>query len=145
MEMMDSGIRDYLGTDITTKFIYTFREWIVANTSGIVILQIRDRERLKNKKKQINKRIIDEEKENIEDSKSGGEKRREGEGGRQLIYMKECLDVPLDVVTIQLTNDKHKKVALSWHLIEKEKNHILHSIKSNSNQIEIAKFKALID
>jgi len=145
MEMMDSGIRDYLGTDITTKFIYTFREWIAANTSGVVILQIRDRERLKTKEKQIHKSILDAATAPIEDINRFWSNMRDLDRDKQLIYMKEWLDVPLDVVTIQLTNDKHKKVALSWHLIEKEKNHILHSIKSNYNQIEIEKFKVLID
>ncbi len=42
MEIMDAGISDNFGVGDATRFIYTFRKWIQENTSGIVILSIRD-------------------------------------------------------------------------------------------------------
>ncbi|RAI98736.1 patatin-like phospholipase [Chitinophaga skermanii] len=42
IDVMDAGIRDNFGQETTLRFIYTFREWINENTSGIIYIQIRD-------------------------------------------------------------------------------------------------------
>jgi len=43
IDVMDAGLRDNYGQEITLRFIHVFRDWIKQNTSGVVILQIRDR------------------------------------------------------------------------------------------------------
>jgi len=43
IDVMDAGIRDNFGTETSLRFIDNFKEWISENTSGVVILQIRDR------------------------------------------------------------------------------------------------------
>ncbi len=43
IEVMDAGIRDNFGQETALRFIDNFKEWIAANTSGVVILQLRDR------------------------------------------------------------------------------------------------------
>lgn len=45
VEVLDAGIRDNYGMSNTLNFIYFFREWLLRNTSGIVLLQIRDQEK----------------------------------------------------------------------------------------------------
>lgn len=42
MEIMDAGLSDNFGVSDAARFIYVFRDWIQANTSGIVIVSIRD-------------------------------------------------------------------------------------------------------
>ena len=42
IEIMDAGLSDNFGVSDAVRFIYTFREWIDKNTSGVVILSIRD-------------------------------------------------------------------------------------------------------
>ncbi|MEO6734278.1 MAG: hypothetical protein ABIN01_23860 [Ferruginibacter sp.] len=43
IDVMDAGIRDNYGQETTLRFIDNFKEWLKANTCGVVILQIRDR------------------------------------------------------------------------------------------------------
>ena len=43
IDVMDAGLRDNYGEETTLRFLETFEEWIAANTSGVVIMQIRDR------------------------------------------------------------------------------------------------------
>jgi Patatin-like phospholipase. len=43
IDVMDAGIRDNYGQETTLRFIDNFKDWLTQNTSGIVILQIRDR------------------------------------------------------------------------------------------------------
>lgn len=42
VDVMDAGIRDNFGQETSLRFLYTFREWINENTSGVVYMQIRD-------------------------------------------------------------------------------------------------------
>ena len=43
IDVMDAGLRDNFGQETTLRFIENFRDWIKENTSGVVILQMRDR------------------------------------------------------------------------------------------------------
>ncbi|NII24664.1 patatin-like phospholipase family protein [Pseudoflavitalea sp. X16] len=43
IDVMDAGLRDNYGLETTIRFLQVFRHWIRENTSGVVLLQIRDR------------------------------------------------------------------------------------------------------
>ena len=43
IEVMDAGVRDNFGQETALRFIDNFKEWLAANTSGVVLLQLRDR------------------------------------------------------------------------------------------------------
>jgi len=43
IDVMDAGFRDNFGEMNAIRFLNAFREWVQANTSGVVLLQIRDR------------------------------------------------------------------------------------------------------
>lgn len=43
IDVMDAGIKDNFGQETSLRFINHFRDWIVSNTSGVIVLQIRDR------------------------------------------------------------------------------------------------------
>ena len=42
MNVMDAGLRDNFGTEIASRWLYVFRDWINANTREVIWLQIRD-------------------------------------------------------------------------------------------------------
>lgn len=43
IDVMDAGLRDNYGPETAIRFMQVFRKWIKENTSGVVLLQIRDR------------------------------------------------------------------------------------------------------
>lgn len=43
IDVMDAGLRDNFGQETTLRFIDNFKDWIKANTGGVLLLQIRDR------------------------------------------------------------------------------------------------------
>ena len=45
VDVMDAGLRDNFGQETTLRFIDNFKDWIAQNTSGVIILQIRDRQK----------------------------------------------------------------------------------------------------
>ncbi|HYF32316.1 MAG TPA: hypothetical protein VD993_14430 [Chitinophagaceae bacterium] len=43
IDVMDSGFRDNFGQETSARFLHVFRDWIQANTSALIVIQIRDR------------------------------------------------------------------------------------------------------
>lgn len=43
IDVMDAGFRDNYGQETAARFLMVFREWILQNTSAVVVVQIRDR------------------------------------------------------------------------------------------------------
>jgi hypothetical protein len=43
VDVMDAGIRDNFGQESMMRFLQVFRDWLKTNTSGVVLIQIRDR------------------------------------------------------------------------------------------------------
>ncbi|MEO7119755.1 MAG: hypothetical protein ABIY62_01585 [Ginsengibacter sp.] len=41
IDVMDAGLRDNYGQETSLRFLYVFKDWIRANTSGVLIIQIR--------------------------------------------------------------------------------------------------------
>ena len=44
IDVMDAGLRDNFGQESTLRFLEVFKDWIRANTSKVILIQIRDRE-----------------------------------------------------------------------------------------------------
>lgn len=53
MQIMDAGISDNFGVEAAARFLYVFKDWIQKNTSGVILVSIRDTQ----KNKPIEKRI----------------------------------------------------------------------------------------
>jgi hypothetical protein len=51
MEIMDAGVIDNFGVSDAMRFLYVFREWIAENTSGVIVICVRDAQ----KEKEIDK------------------------------------------------------------------------------------------
>src|SRR4030095_6822812 len=43
VDVMDAGLRDNFGQETAVRFMHVFHDWIKENTSGVVLIQIRDR------------------------------------------------------------------------------------------------------
>ena len=43
IDVMDAGLRDNFGQEATLRFLDNFKNWVEENTSGVLIIQIRDR------------------------------------------------------------------------------------------------------
>ena len=43
IDVMDAGLRDNFGQELSLRFVQVFKDWLKANTSKVVLIQIRDR------------------------------------------------------------------------------------------------------
>ncbi|GHB34033.1 patatin-like phospholipase family protein [Mongoliitalea lutea] len=58
METMDAGLSDNFGVQDALKFMHIFRDWITKNTSGVILVTIRDSEKFTEIKEKPNPRFL---------------------------------------------------------------------------------------
>ena len=144
IELLDAGMRDNFGLELTLKFMHTFRNWITTNTNGVVIIQIRDkfkespiddnpqRDILGNSLMPIG--ILYDNLFAIQDYNQN----------QQLQYASLWFDQKVEIIDLVMNRNSTKNVSLSWHLTNKEKRQILGSINLQANQQAIARLKTLL-
>lgn len=146
IDVMDAGMRDNYGLEITLNFIYQFQQWIETNTSGVVIIQIRgnghkefpvDENEIPSMFGSLTRPInmLYGNMFNIQDFSQN-----------QLVqYASAWFKGKIDFVDFQLQNKVPDNISLSWHLTEKEKKRIRESIKLPENQEAIVHLKKLLE
>jgi hypothetical protein len=151
---MDAGFRDNYGTSLAVRFVKIFSKWIEANTSGVVILQIRgclssnDLEKTRSKSKDV-----------IDHTKSYFDKLLNPMGtiskftelqiydqNDLLTHLSEILGKDkLDIVNLQyLPSNPNELASISFHLTKRERMEIRQSIYHAQNQKALRKLAKLL-
>ena len=134
MQLIDAGVRDNEGLELALRYLYTFRDWIAQNTSGVHIIQIKA-----NRVDQIPiESKIPSRLESLVRPISGVVK----SFSNLQIYNKsllmdwsgDLLGFPLKLSRFSLMREK-ENLSLSWHLTEQEKEEI-HKALSRPDNLE---------
>lgn len=120
LEVMDAGIRDNFGYINSLQFLYTFREWIEKNTSGVILLQIRDTYKEPEVEDNSVKTIIEKLLAPMRNLSGNFLIMQDYSYDRELLFAKAWFKGPLDFVLFEMPETKDR-VSLSWHLTETEK------------------------
>lgn len=133
IQVMDAGIRDNYGTKSTIRYIEAVENWLAENTSGVVIVEIRDIQKdydMANEEKlSLSTRFM----RPIGNFYGNYHHAQEYNS----IEMFESIDgdkVPIDLVTFVLRKDPSEMISLSWHLTQREKNDIKRIFNNDYNQ-----------
>jgi hypothetical protein len=144
LEIMDAGLRDNYGLETTLRFIKTFNDWIAENTSGVVIIQIRD----KHKNIPIDEnpsQTLGQALTRPMNSFYGNLFQVQDYNQNQQIQMADLwCKSQLDIIDFELRNQPDDRISLSWHLTNKEKKKVFASIFLPENQAGIRKLEALL-
>lgn len=145
VHLMDAGIRDNFGGKITCHFINNYKNWIETNTSGVIIVEIRDTKRILNDEEinqisLLDKLILPLSNLNINFT-------RHQDYDIELLYrlLKDGMNTPIDIVSFNLTLEKKDRVSLSWRLTEREKRKVKSALYQNENQEAFKKIKKLLE
>ncbi len=144
IEIMDAGLRDNYGLETSLRFIKTFNDWIEQNTSGVVIIQIRD----KHKNDQIDDnpsttlmqaltRPMGSFYGNLFDVQDYNQ-------NQQIITADLWCKSKIEIIDLQLRNNSKDHISLSWHLTNKEKRKVLASLDLPENQTAIRRIVELL-
>jgi len=133
VDVMDAGLRDNYGQEITLRFLHVFNEWIKVNTSGVIYIQIRDR-----KKGEWNEDLTEP---SIGDILYKPVTTLQYNFYKVQDYMQESMasystfSIPINRFTFIYQPKENKKgAALSFHLTAREKKDIAHAVFSEANQ-----------
>lgn len=143
IEVMDAGIRDNYGLKNTLKFMYVFREWIKDNTSGVVIIQVRDT--YKNFKMEDNsvKTFFQKLTTPFKNLSGNFIIMQDYENDVLYEYAKTAYNGPLDFISFQMP-EMEDKISLSWHLTRREKNFIKDVATNYQNTQALRKLESLL-
>jgi len=154
MEIMDAGITDNFGISDALRFLYAYKDWIAENTSGIILLSIRD------SKKEIaitprdNLSLLDKISTPVQSIYSNYAKMQSITNDSKIEYASTWFNNHIDVINLQYIptydpkfqkpDDVHR-AALSWRLTGKEKKSVIFSINGKSNQAALRRLSKLLE
>lgn len=144
MNIMDAGLRDNFGIENSMRYIATFKDWITANCSELIFIQIRDTKQHDPYPSSGSSAITSR----ITDPVFAIQNKW---GAFQTFHQSYLLDYVFDAfpdhqfrkITLQyIPQDKGKTAALNFHLTGNEKTDLYQSVNNPDNQ---AAFKELAD
>ncbi|MBP7513668.1 MAG: patatin-like phospholipase family protein [Flavobacteriales bacterium] len=143
MRVMDAGVRDNYGYRTTAMFLFTFREWIARNTSGVVILQMRDKQR-ELEVKPVNSSLVGRLLDPVGSVYDNFVKSQDQDYDLMMKQAEAWCAFPVDLVDLSLRHDDDDEISLSWHLTAIEKRQVLQTISSPDNQTAFARLRELV-
>lgn len=144
IDVVDAGGRDNYGVETSLKFIYAFREWISQNTSGVIIIQIRDRRKQKADEVTANPTLIQSITAPAQSLYDNLFSVQDLNQNALLNYAGLWFNGKIDVIDFELRNERPDKISLSWHLTKKEKKKVVESIHLPENQLAFRRLQVLL-
>jgi hypothetical protein len=146
INIMDAGLRDNFGTEVSVRYAHTFRHWLRAHTSGVVFLHIRDTRRYEPS-------TID-----AENTMSGMlfdplfaiQKKWSSFQTFQQSYFDDWIqtqgtDRLFTSITLQyIPQEQDKSASLNFHLTQREKDDLMQSVFNADNQEAFETLKTLL-
>ncbi len=135
IDVMDAGLRDNYGEETSLRFLTSFEDWIKENTSGVLIIQIRDRTAGGWEAPYLSDDISDHVTKPFFLLQHNWFKMMEYFQNEMLSYYSTKSGNKIYKIAFQYAADKEEnKAALNFHLTKREEKDIVVSIRSSSNQ-----------
>lgn len=148
VQIMDAGISDNFGITDAVRFLYAFRDWVSTNTSGVIVLSIRDSPKLTPVSAKPGQSIVDALTQPIASVYNNFENFQDITNDNLLSYADTWLDVPVHRVDIQyfpttyvpiLQNmdsirQHNARASLSWRLTAREKQGVVETVEAGRNR-----------
>ena len=135
IDVMDAGLRDNFGQETTLRFLESFDDWINKNTSGVLIVQIRDRKAGGWEVPYLSENISDHFTKPFLLLQHNWFKMMEYSQNDMLGYYTTNSGHRVYKLLFQYAADKaENKAALNFHLTRREEKDIIASINAPQNQ-----------
>ncbi len=122
IKVMDAGFRDNYGLGTSARFIHSFRDWINENTSGVIVLQIRNFKRERDIPVYHRESIIDRFINPIANLYENIGNMHDYHHDYMMTYIAEMLSVKLDAIYFEyIPAKREEESSMSFHLTTKEK------------------------
>lgn len=144
IDVMDAGLRDNYGQETTLRFLSSFDDWIKENTSGVLVIQIRDRQGGGWESPYLSDDITDHATKPFLLLQHNWFKMMEYFQNDMLDYFTTNNGIPVHKLVFQYAaSNQENKAALNFHLTRREERDIINSIGSEGNQESFKKLTEL--
>ncbi|MFI5133392.1 MAG: hypothetical protein ACHQEB_03595 [Chitinophagales bacterium] len=135
IDVMDAGLRDNYGQETALRFLESFDDWLQQNTSGVLLIQIRDREAGGWEAPYLSDNITDHITKPFLLLQHNWYKMMEFSQNDMLSYYTEYKGHNIYKIIFQYaTSNEENKAALNFHLTQREKKDIMSSINLPANK-----------
>jgi len=155
METMDIGLSDNFGIQDALRFMYVFQDWISKNTSGVVLVTIRDSDKNPEIPTTELPRIFEKIVNPLKNIYTNWDNVQTIQNEVLVNYMVESMPFPLERLEFEYTTELDqvastagedktmKRASLNWRLTAREKKSILSSINTPKNQQALNRLQVL--
>ena len=143
IEILDAGIRDNFGMSNTLRYIYTFKDWLRENTSGVVVIQVRDQQKFNEQKKSGQNSILQSMTQPLSTFYNTILDVQDYQQDEQIRMAKDWYEGDLTMIDLVLERSDNNPISLSWHLTKKEKERIESALKTTYNQYQFSYLERL--
>jgi hypothetical protein len=144
IQVMDAGFRDTYGTSTALKHLYAIRGWVAKNTSGVVILQIRDGRKIDPVAESQPRSLFNLMTNPLGHIYDNLFAMQDYTNDDLIVYAQDWLKTDLEIVDLELIRPELEDISLSWHLTTKEKHIIQKSAYNEKNQKALHRLKELL-
>jgi hypothetical protein len=139
--IMDAGLRDNYGGKVTIEYLFVLKKWIQENTSGVLIVEMRDTKRILNKQNVSNITLIDKLKVPFSNMMDNFDRTQDYDQEQLMELSKTSFGFPVDIVSFNLRESVDDRISLSWHLTGREKQKIQAALNSPENRNSLLELK----
>lgn len=145
VQIADAGISDNYGISDAMIFLHVFEEWILENTSQVVLLAIRDSEKDGAIAGGISSNLLEKFFSPIQGVLKSWDQIQTIENEQQFNLVKGRYGTHLERVDFAYTeNGEDNRASLSWRLTESEKRNIVDAIHNQINQESLTRLDSLM-
>lgn len=144
IKVMDAGFRDNYGVETSVRFIHAFRDWIKENTSGVIMIQIRNFTRERTIPAYHRESILDRLVNPVANLYENWGNIQDYHHNFLIKYTDEWIDGKLDAIFFEyVPTRKEREISMSLHLTSREKLEIKETlnqphIRANMEKLEKA-------
>ena len=142
--VLDAGLRDNYGALTSYKYIHTFQKWIEENTSGVIILTFRDKQKEHTIDNNPLQSIVESISLPIGSLYSNLFYIQDYNLDDMMQYLSLDFKNSIDIIDFELDN-VNNRISLSWHLTSKEKENTINSMYSKNNQKSMVRLVKLLE
>jgi hypothetical protein len=153
MKTMDTGLSDNFGVQDGLRFIYVFKDWIAANTGGVVMVTIRDSEKTVEIPATAIPRVLEKVFTPLKNIYVNWDNVQTIQNEVLFNYLAESMPFAVERVEFEYTPKnslangsvdlQDNRASLNWRLTAREKKSILSSMESINNQKSILRMEEL--
>ena len=144
LHIMDAGISDNFGLSDAVRFLYSFREWIAANTSGVLLISVRDSPKVRETHATQGMTIVDELTQPISSVYNNFENFQDINSDLLIGHARSWFDGPIERIDLEYQatdylpilqkmdsiRQNSARASLSWRLTTREKRGVVANLSN---------------